>query len=980
MQPIEGSFIADARRALTSAPEELRAVASFGLVRLLVAAGRDEEAERVASDMRRDSLRAGRRNAWTETALAWIALAIDNDEGVHAHASAARAASTFDEAQSAARKWVDVALAVHARRLGGDALADVADLLAEAEREPTAPLGKPFLATALALERALTGDGPAGDDVAGAIELLEKEGLVRDAGRAMIAWAEKLAPTGDPASTSWLARAQTTLGKTATWRDRIQLYRGFIARGRRIVDRAMTDPAAARVEAFERARGVAIASVANAVDVIDGALATAIVQAEVANAIELVSAIDRARHAALAVRSTSAPAFVGLDRVARDLVDLVGGALVERERLRVLIEAFAEIDRATSPGELFALVASLTGKLLECDAVVVALERAGDYYEVATWGQPSAGVDVRRSIARALRGDSNVPPRRASEAPPSMTPRAEGKPRGGEMVVPIRSGATRGAIYADKLRRSGQFREEDLAFVAIVAESFAFALGRLDAREKERSMHQKLAVTMDAIHEGVVACDGNGLVTSANAAAARMLRIEPKALVGARLDRVPSLGPLAALLAKNPRLDVVVVRLTHGSFVVSSRPVTDDPRAGFVATLTELERAQKIAQKVVGTRARYTFKDVVGESPSLRAAIAVAKQAATIDSNVLITGESGTGKEVVAQAIHSAGPRAQEPFVGINGAALPQDLLEAELFGYERGAFTGARADGNLGKFELAAGGTILLDEIGDMPLAMQAKLLRVLQERVVTRLGGSRERPVEARVVATTHRDLEQLVSEGKFRLDLLFRLRVLSIELPTLRARSSDVALLAQGFLERFAEQQGKAVRVIAADVLAELTGHFWPGNVRELANVMEAEVSLLPIDVKTLGVLATRLGGRTSSWGLPPVSELPMPSRVPASLLPSGSMSPSIDQPIVPLAEVEKRAFLHALAKSQNNVARAAEALGVSKVTFYAKLRGWRMHPKDRDSQVDVATASERESETRSNGSEPPPVTRRSPGDNR
>ena len=459
-----------------------------------------------------------------------------------------------------------------------------------------------------------------------------------------------------------------------------------------------------------------------------------------------------------------------------------------------------------------------------------------------------------------------------------------------------------------------------------------------------------------------------------------MLKLEQNDLVGARLDRVPSLGPLAAQLGKNPRLDGAVVRLGHGSFVVSSRPVTDDPQGGFVATLTELERAQKIAQKVVGTRARYTFKDVVGESPTLRSAVAVAQQAASIDSNVLVTGESGTGKEVIAQAIHSAGPRAQEPFVGINCAALPQDLLEAELFGYERGAFTGARADGNLGKFELAAGGTILLDEIGDMPLGMQAKLLRVLQERVVTRLGGSRERPVDARVIATTHRDLEQLVQEGKFRLDLLFRLRVLSIELPTLRERASDVALLAQGFLERFADQQGKAVRTIASGVLDELVAYAWPGNVRELANVMEAEVSLLPIDAKILGVLSTRLGARTSSWSLPPASELPLPSRVPASLMPPSSMFPSIDQPIVPLAEVEKRAFLHALAKSQNNVARAAEALGVSKVTFYAKLRGWRMHPKDRDSQVDLQTVSERESETRPKGSEPPPITRRSPGDDR
>ncbi|MGH7283245.1 MAG: sigma-54 interaction domain-containing protein, partial [Polyangiaceae bacterium] len=371
-----------------------------------------------------------------------------------------------------------------------------------------------------------------------------------------------------------------------------------------------------------------------------------------------------------------------------------------------------------------------------------------------------------------------------------------------------------------------------------------------------------------------------------------------------------------------------------------------------------------------------TFHDVVGESPALRAAIAVAQQATTIDANVLITGESGTGKEIIAQAIHSAGPRSQEPFVGINCAALPHDLLEAELFGYERGAFTGARAEGNMGKFELAGGGTILLDEIGDMPLVMQAKLLRVLQERVVTRLGGSRERPVEARVIATTHRDLEQLVSEGKFRLDLLFRLRVLSIELPTLRERPGDIALLVEHFVLRFAEQQGKAVREIAPAVLDDLTAYAWPGNVRELANVIEAEVSLLAPHATRLAVLSSRLGARTSHWSLPPTGEFPIPSRVPASLLP-GSIPASAEGPIVPLAEVEKRAFLHALAKCQNNVAKAAEALGVSKVTFYAKLRGWHMHPKDRESSRDVS--SEQESETRIREGEPqPPITRRSSDD--
>src|SRR6185312_9593252 len=185
-------------------------------------------------------------------------------------------------------------------------------------------------------------------------------------------------------------------------------------------------------------------------------------------------------------------------------------------------------------------------------------------------------------------------------------------------------------------------------------------------------------------------------------------------------------------------------------------------------------------------------------------------------------GESGTGKEIIAQAIHTAGARAAEPFVGVNVAALPRELLEAELFGYERGAFTGARSDGNLGKFELAGAGTILLDEIGEMPLDMQAKLLRVLQERVVVRLGGSVERPVHARVMATTHRDLQQLVDEGKFRMDLLFRLRVLSIELPPLRDRREDIRELALYHLARFAEQQRKRARELGPRVLDELEAY--------------------------------------------------------------------------------------------------------------------------------------------------------------
>jgi DNA-binding NtrC family response regulator len=345
------------------------------------------------------------------------------------------------------------------------------------------------------------------------------------------------------------------------------------------------------------------------------------------------------------------------------------------------------------------------------------------------------------------------------------------------------------------------------------------------------------------------------------------------------------------------------------------------------------------------TRPRYAFQDLLGTSPALLRAVTIAKQAAAMDSCVLLTGETGTGKEIIAQAIHGAGARAGEPFLALNVAALSSEALETELFGYEAGAFAGARSEGSAGKLELAAGGTVLLDEIGEMPLGAQAKLLRVLQGRVVVRLGGTVERPVRARLMATTRRDLGRLVDEEKFRTDLLYRLRAMSIELPPLRERREDIPPLVQHYLARFAEQQRKRIGEIAPSVMEELTRYDWPGNVREVANVIESEVNNLPPDATALLRLTTRLALRLR----PPPSSATKELRASAPTIdefpPSeaGSFSPL--SPILPLIELEKKAYLHALEKCNHNVARAAEALGVSKVTFYTKLRSWGMHPRDR-----------------------------------
>jgi transcriptional regulator with PAS, ATPase and Fis domain len=527
-----------------------------------------------------------------------------------------------------------------------------------------------------------------------------------------------------------------------------------------------------------------------------------------------------------------------------------------------------------------------------------------------------------------------------------MARRSDAQPAGPVLVVPMRASDVDGVIYADKLGRNGQFREQDHALAFLLAEYSAIALGRLRAREQEHLALSRLAITLDAIRDGVLSVDGQGVILSTNAALDRMLRMDSAKHVGVRVDQVPALAPLWAVVSAAPRLEGAVVRMPSGSFVVSTRPLGggEDGTAGIVTTLVELDRAQKLAQRIGASRPRYGFHDVVGSSPALLRAVGIARQASTIDSTVLITGESGTGKEIIAQAIHTSGARAAEPFIGLNVAALPRELLEAELFGYDRGAFTGARSEGNLGKFELAGAGTILLDEIGEMPMDMQAKLLRVLQERVVVRLGGSTERPVHARVMATTHRDLAQLVDEGKFRMDLLYRLRVLSIELPPLRERPEDIAALAQHYLLKFAEQQRKRVVELGPRVHDELARYDWPGNIRELANVMESEVSLLAADTTVLTRLATRLVGRfrgtslsgsTGEFRAASTGEFRAAEPVPFSQL----------APIVPLAELEKRAYLHALEKCNQSVARAAEALGVSKVTFYAKLRSYGMHPRDR-----------------------------------
>jgi two-component system NtrC family response regulator/two-component system response regulator HydG len=302
-------------------------------------------------------------------------------------------------------------------------------------------------------------------------------------------------------------------------------------------------------------------------------------------------------------------------------------------------------------------------------------------------------------------------------------------------------------------------------------------------------------------------------------------------------------------------------------------------------------------------REKYKFSNIVGDSAELQAVFDVVKRAAPTRATVLVLGESGTGKELIAQAIHEESTRRDKPFIKVNCAALTESLLESELFGHEKGSFTGA-VGRREGRFELADGGTLFLDEIGEISAGLQVKLLRVLQQKEFERVGGTQTLKVDVRVVAATNRDLEAEVKAGRFREDLFYRLNVVAVTLPPLRRRKSDIPALVAHFIERYSEVHGKSVRGLAPGTLNALLSYDWPGNVRELGNVIERAV-----------VLAR--GAELTSDDLPPTLRGPRPtSRSSDSLIPGAT-----------LYEIEREAILRTLELVDGSTSRAADLLGIS-----------------------------------------------------
>jgi two-component system response regulator HydG len=307
------------------------------------------------------------------------------------------------------------------------------------------------------------------------------------------------------------------------------------------------------------------------------------------------------------------------------------------------------------------------------------------------------------------------------------------------------------------------------------------------------------------------------------------------------------------------------------------------------------------------------FGDVVGSSPAMTAVYDVLGRLADSEATVLITGESGTGKEIVARALHRHSKREQGPFVAVNCAAVPEALLESELFGHVKGAFTDAKS-ARVGLLSQSGGGTLFLDEIGDMPLALQPKILRALEDRQIRPVGGQQEVPFDARIVTATHRDLETLVDEGRFREDLFYRINVVHVALPPLRARGADILQLAQMFLERFATQSSKEVHGISRAAAERLMAYSWPGNVRELKNTMERAVALTRYDTIAVDDLPDKLKHYRGSHVIVVGDD-------PAEL--------------VPLEEVERSYIMRVMEAVSGNKTLAAQILGFDRKTLYRKL---------------------------------------------
>ncbi len=440
-------------------------------------------------------------------------------------------------------------------------------------------------------------------------------------------------------------------------------------------------------------------------------------------------------------------------------------------------------------------------------------------------------------------------------------------------------------------------------------------------------------LVFESIYNGVMVTDAEGIITHFNKPYGQFLGLDPVDQIGKHCTEVVE-NTRMHIVAKTGKAEINQTQRIKGqSMVVQRIPIKKDGQViavfgqvmfkdvkdvtNLANRLSLLEsKVKHYEEELINLRStRYTFDSIVGSSRVIRELKKEALKASVNQFPVLITGDSGTGKELFAQAIHHASPRKLYPFVRINCSAIPKDLLESELFGYEKGAFTGAKSEGKPGKFEIANQGTVFLDEIGDLPLVMQPKLLRVVEEKEFERVGGTKIIRSDFRVIAATNQDLEDMLADERFRKDLFYRLNVIPLHIPPLRERKSDIVPLAQHFLKQMAKEANLSEISLDNDAAAALKKYTWPGNVRELLNVLERALSSIEGDIIHLG-------------------DLPFYVSRMQKKLPEQNQS-TMDFKGVQ-ARAERDAIQYALKETRHNKAQAAKLLGIHRTLLYKKMK--------------------------------------------
>ncbi len=495
-----------------------------------------------------------------------------------------------------------------------------------------------------------------------------------------------------------------------------------------------------------------------------------------------------------------------------------------------------------------------------------------------------------------------------------------------EVCCPINArGSTVGIIalvaFSEAQRQTLLEQQRDLLdFITRMAELLASKISEQETLQQLQVTKQQLETVMNSVQEGILAVDRLGRVVNMNTAAAIMLDAKANEAVGSSVGTLlPGLSLEQVIQNGRSFANREFIRNAndrHLHFMVTAKPWFEGGKVrGSVVTLREMAEVRQFVSELSSQAHCYTLDMILGESPLLRAVKDTARKASRSSTTVLIQGESGTGKELFARAIHCAGERKNKPFIAVNCAAIPEALMESELFGYAEGAFTGAKRGGKPGKFELADGGTLFLDEIGDMSLSLQAKLLRVLQERKVERVGGIDSLPVDVRIISATHKDLDEMVANGEFRQDLYYRINVFPLYIPALRERKDDLPLLIQSFLFKHAAAMNKPIKTIDEQAYRLLLDYDWPGNVRELENVTEYLVNIEPTSLISVSAIPARIKQKASAAGARSSGD------------------------IIPLAELEKRTIVAAVNKFGPTVAgreQTVRALGISRATLYRKLK--------------------------------------------